>query len=77
MSGDSPLQSITLRIADGYLIEAAQRNVEQLLDSVHGKRDFFTMTNDQLTKTMRKTSESMTLLITAIAGISLLVGGVG
>ena len=35
------------------------------------------MTNDQLTKTIRKTSESMTLLITAIAGISLLVGGVG
>ena len=44
---------------------------------MHGKRDFFTMTNDQLTKTIRKTSQSMTLLITAIAGISLLVGGVG
>lgn len=77
MSGDTPLQSITLRIADGYPIEDAQKRVEQLLDSAHGKRDFFTMTNDQLTKTIRKTSESMTLLITAIAGISLLVGGVG
>lgn len=77
MSGDTPLQSITLRIADGYPTDVAQRNVEQLLDSAHGKRDFFTMTNDQLTKTIRKTSESMTLLITAIAGISLLVGGVG
>lgn len=77
MSGDTPLQSITLRIADGYPIEIAQQQVEQLLDSAHGKRDFFTMTNDQLTKTIRKTSESMTLLITAIAGISLLVGGVG
>jgi len=77
MSGDMPLQSITLRIAEDYPIELAQRNVEQLLDSVHGKRDFFTMTNDQLTKTIRKASESMTLLITTIAGISLLVGGVG
>ena len=77
MSGDTPLQSITLRIADDYPIDVAQRNVEQLLDSVHGRRDFFTMTNDQMTKTIRKTSESMTLLITAIAGISLLVGGVG
>lgn len=77
MSGDTPLQSITLRIADNYPIEIAQQNVEQLLDTAHGKRDFFTMTNDQLTKTIRKTSESMTLLITAIAGISLLVGGVG
>ncbi|MEH0888275.1 ABC transporter permease [Enterobacter sp. UNJFSC 003] len=77
MSGDTPLQSITLRIVDGYPIEIAQQQVEQLLDTAHGKRDFFTMTNDQLTKTIRKTSESMTLLITAIAGISLLVGGVG
>lgn len=77
MSGDTPLQSITLRIVDGYPIEVAQQQVEQLLDSAHDKRDFFTMTNDQLTKTLRKTSESMTLLITAIAGISLLVGGVG
>ncbi|WNY89500.1 ABC transporter permease [Leclercia adecarboxylata] len=77
MSGDTPLQSITLRIADDYPLDAAQRDVEQLLDSVHGRRDFFTMTNDQMTKTIRKTSESMTLLITAIAGISLLVGGVG
>ncbi len=77
MSGDTPLQSITLRIADDYPIDTAQRNVEQLLESTHGKRDFFTMTNDQMTKTIRKTSESMTLLITAIAGISLLVGGVG
>lgn len=77
MSGDTPLQSITVRIAEDYPIDVAQQNVEQLLDSAHTKRDFFTMTNDQLTKTIRKTSESMTLLITAIAGISLLVGGVG
>jgi macrolide transport system ATP-binding/permease protein len=77
MSGDTPLQSITLRIADNFPIEDAQKDVERLLDSAHGKRDFFTMTNDQMTKTIRKTSESMTLLITAIAGISLLVGGVG
>ncbi|PZD57871.1 macrolide ABC transporter permease/ATP-binding protein MacB, partial [Pantoea ananatis] len=77
MSGDAPLQSITLRIADGYPIETAQQQIERRLDATHGKRDFFTMTNDQLTKTIRKTSESMTLLITAIAGISLLVGGVG
>lgn len=77
ISGETPLQSIILRIADGYPVKDAQRSVEQILDKIHGKRDFFTMTNDQLTRTIRKTSESMTLLITAIAGISLLVGGVG
>lgn len=77
MSGDTPLQSITLRVVDGYPIAEAQKQVEHLLDIAHGQRDFFTMTNDQMTQTIRKASDSMTLLITAIAGISLLVGGVG
>lgn len=77
MSGDTPLQSITLRVRDGYPIDDAQKQVERLLDTAHGQRDFFTMTNDQMTQTIRKASDSMTLLITAIAGISLLVGGVG
>ncbi|OQV66536.1 hypothetical protein AK51_06310 [Serratia nematodiphila DZ0503SBS1] len=43
----------------------------------HGRRDFFTLTDDQLTQSIQRASDSMQLLITAIAAISLLVGGVG
>lgn len=77
MSGDKPLASITLRVAEGYAIANVQEKVEKLLEREHGQRDFFTMTNDQMTKAIQSASDSMTLLITAIAGISLLVGGVG
>ena len=77
MSGDKPLSSITLRVADGYSIDNVQLSVEKLLEREHGQRDFFTLTNDQMTKAIQSASDSMTLLITAIAGISLLVGGVG
>lgn len=77
MSGDMPLESISLRVKDGASLDEAQREVERLLERQHGKRDFFTLTNDQMTETIQKASASMRLLITAIAGISLLVGGVG
>lgn len=77
MAGDLPIDSITLRVQEGADQQQVQKQVEQLLDQAHGQRDFFTLTNDQMTQAIRKASDSMTLLITAIAGISLLVGGVG
>jgi len=77
MSGDKPLGSITLRVAQGYDMNNVQRKVEKQLEVEHGQRDFFIMTNDEMSKAIKSASDSMTLLITAIAGISLLVGGVG
>lgn len=77
MAGDVPLEYITLRVNEGVALASAQRSVEQTLEKTHGKRDFFTQTNDQMAEAMRKTSDSMSLLITAIAAISLIVGGVG
>ncbi|WP_251848312.1 ABC transporter permease [Atlantibacter hermannii] len=77
MSGDVPLEYITLQVNEGVSLAGAQRSVEQTLEKTHGKRDFFTQTNDQMAEAMRKTSDSMSLLITAIAAISLIVGGVG
>lgn len=77
ISGEMPLESITLRVRDGFELNAAQREVEVLLDQAHRQRDFFILSNDEMSKAIQKTSDSMTLLITAIAAISLLVGGVG
>ncbi|MFV8757156.1 FtsX-like permease family protein, partial [Yersinia enterocolitica] len=77
ISGDIPLESITVRVREGYNLNNVQRDVEKLLESAHGQRDFFILSNDQMSKAIQKTSDSMTLLITSIAAISLLVGGVG
>lgn len=77
ISGDIPLESITVRVREGYNLNEVQREVETLLDMAHGQRDFFILSNDQMSKAIQKTSDSMTLLITSIAAISLLVGGVG
>ncbi|MFM1194610.1 ABC transporter permease [Yersinia enterocolitica] len=77
ISGDIPQESITVRVREGYNLNNVQRDVEKLLESAHGQRDFFILSNDQMSKAIQKTSDSMTLLITSIAAISLLVGGVG
>lgn len=77
IAGDMPLESIVLRVSEGGSLTHVQRDVTQRLMLEHGRRDFFTLTDDQMTKAIQSASASMTWLITAIAGISLLVGGVG
>ncbi|EMM0379536.1 ABC transporter permease [Pluralibacter gergoviae] len=77
MTGSMPIESLTLRFHDGVSLGEAQRRVERLLAQAHERRDFYTQTDDQLAKALQKTSDSMSMLITAIAAISLLVGGVG
>ncbi|MEQ9723603.1 ABC transporter permease [Yersinia alsatica] len=77
ISGDIPLESISVRVREGYSLNDVQQDVEKLLEQAHGQRDFFILSNDQMSKAIQKTSDSMTLLITSIAAISLLVGGVG
>ncbi|MGB8668119.1 MAG: ABC transporter permease, partial [Serratia inhibens] len=70
IAGDTPLESIVLRVNEGVSLTNAQRDVTQRLMLEHGRRDFFTLTDDQMTKAIQSASDSMTWLITAIAGIS-------
>ena len=77
IAGDAPLESIVLRVSAGASLADAQRAATQRLMLEHGRRDFFILTDDQMTQAIQRASDSMTWLITAIAGISLLVGGVG
>ncbi|MEN5283727.1 ABC transporter permease [Serratia marcescens] len=77
IAGDMPLESIVMRVNEKLTLEEAGRDVTRRLMVEHGRRDFFTLTDDQLTQSIQRASDSMQLLITAIAAISLLVGGVG
>jgi macrolide transport system ATP-binding/permease protein len=77
ITGEKPLEAITLRFQETLTPQAATQKAERHLIREHGKKDFFTQTDDQLANALQKTSDSMSLLITTIAAISLLVGGVG
>lgn len=77
ITGDSHINSITLKIKDIVDMQAAEKNVVNILKIRHGKKDFFVMNIDTLKKTIESTTNAMKLLISCIACISLVVGGIG
>ncbi|MGY5777394.1 MacB family efflux pump subunit [Rhizobium sp. LEGMi135b] len=75
--GDMSLRSITVRVADSTETSAAETVVTQFLERRHGTKDFFILNTDDIRQTITSTTRTMTLLVSAIAVISLLVGGIG
>lgn len=59
------------------LVEAAKSQAERLLDLKHGERDFTIFTQSQLLETAASILGILTAMLGGIAGISLLVGGIG
>jgi macrolide transport system ATP-binding/permease protein len=75
--GQRFLDSITVRIKDGQPSKLVEDNVVKLLEQRHGIKDFFTYNLDSVMQTVQKTSQSLALLLSLIAIISLVVGGIG
>ncbi len=75
--GQKYFSSITVRVNDGVSNALAEQNIIKLLTLRHGSKDFFTRSSDSILQTVNKTTLTMTLLISAIAVISLVVGGIG
>jgi len=71
------VNDITVRVDENVASDVAEQGIISLLSMRHGTVDFFTINTDTIRKNIEKTSETMTLLISAIAFISLLVGGIG
>ena len=77
ISGQNYVSSITVRVSDSASNSAAENGITQLLTQRHGRQDFFLMNSDTIRQTIESTTRTMTLLISSIAIISLLVGGIG
>ncbi|WP_180185850.1 MacB family efflux pump subunit [Acinetobacter sp. YH01008] len=77
MLGQSNVRSIIVRIKDEYPSVAAENAILNLLVQRHGAQDVFTQNADSIRETIQQTTATMTLLISAIAVISLVVGGIG
>ena len=77
MLGTDVLRTITVRVKDGESNSAAEAAITDILTLRHGSKDFFTMSSDSVKQTVEKTTATMTLLVSAIALISLIVGGIG
>lgn len=77
ITGSSKITSITLKIDDSINSTVAEKSLSDLLLARHGKKDFFIMNSDTIKQTIESTTGTMKLLISSIAFISLIVGGIG
>ena len=78
ISGSRNISSIVVKVDDNVSSQVAEENLTALLTVKHGgKTDFFTTNSDSIKKTVESTTGTMTLLISCIALISLVVGGIG
>ncbi|NTB99155.1 MacB family efflux pump subunit [Agrobacterium tumefaciens] len=75
--GSLSLRSITVQVSDDTDASIAEQAVTTLLTQRHGTRDFYILNTDDIRQTITSTTQTLTLLIAAIAVISLLVGGIG
>ncbi|MDP5008605.1 MAG: ABC transporter permease, partial [Glaciimonas sp.] len=75
--GQSHLSSIIVRVSDKVSSAAAEQHIIKLMTQRHGAKDVFAMNSDSIRQSIEKTTGTMTLLVSAIALISLVVGGIG
>jgi len=80
--GITHVRSINVQVSDADKMDEVQSNIEKLLRQRHrirvGTEDDFNVRNmTSIMETMTSTTTMITLLLGAIAGISLIVGGVG
>ncbi|OCG45312.1 macrolide ABC transporter permease/ATP-binding protein MacB [Gilliamella sp. Choc5-1] len=77
MVGQTSLKSITVRVKDNIDLTIAEQAINQIMLKRHGTKDFFIFNSDNIRETINSSAWVMTLLVSAIALISLIVGGIG
>ena len=77
ITGGTKIGWITVKIADEVNSSVAEKSLTEFLMTRHGKKDFFVMNADAIRQTIESTTGTMKLLISSIAFISLIVGGIG
>jgi macrolide transport system ATP-binding/permease protein len=75
--GTQDITGISVKIADDVNSHLAEENLVKVLTLIHGKKDFFTINSDSVRKMVEDVANTMTLLISSIAVIALVVGGIG
>src|SRR5450830_251321 len=75
--GQNYLKGITVRVSDSVSSAAAEQGIVKLMTLRHRTKDFYVFNTDSIRQTIEKTTATLTLLVSMIAVISLIVGGIG
>ncbi len=80
-SGATAISTINVQVQSEDLIDSVSASISALLRGRHrvepGREDFTVRSQREFVRTLNQVGSTFTLLLTAIAGISLLVGGIG
>ena len=77
ISGDKHVRSLAVKVKDSVESQIAEQGIQEVLLARHGTEDFFLQNSDSVKQTIESTTATMTMLISSIALISLIVGGIG
>lgn len=77
IKGTDDINSITVKVSDFVNSQVAEDSIEKILTASHRKKDFFMINSDSIKQTIEETTNTMKLMISCIAIISLIVGGIG
>ena len=82
VAGDDGVGTISARVRDGVSIEQAMVDIERILRREHGilpgaDNDFAILNRKQFLDSRQEATEVFTYLLAGIAGVSLVVGGIG
>ena len=72
-----PVDYIQVSAQDNLSIRAAAFQINNVLTQLHGKKDFTVLANKAFQDLISQITGTISLFLAAIAGISLLVGGIG
>ncbi|WP_375606597.1 MULTISPECIES: MacB family efflux pump subunit [unclassified Bartonella] len=75
--GTTEVRAITVRIADDIDSHLAETMIKRFLIMRHGGEDFFIRNSEFFRERIMESTNILTLLISSIAAISLVVGGIG
>lgn len=75
--GSAYIQSFVALIDNNISSSAAESAIATLMENRHGTDDFRIRNSDSIRETIESTTTALTLLISSIAIISLIVGGIG
>jgi macrolide transport system ATP-binding/permease protein len=77
VTGQAYLKGITVKVADSQQIGTTEAAVRTLIRERHGREDFDVRSMTALLENQAETQQTLTLMLGAVAIISLLVGGIG
>jgi len=76
-TGQSNIQEIVVKVTSSDKVDQTKAAINTVMLDRHQTQDFVVQSQSDLTSAARNVSKTLTILLGAIAGISLIVGGIG